>query len=83
MRYVSRGSWVQVFDEVCGLVTSVLDGFNVCIMAYGQTGSGKTHTMEGPDSDPGVNSRALQELFRCARQPASINLLVGDEEACL
>lgn len=28
----------QVFDEVVGLVDSVLDGFNVCILAYGQTG---------------------------------------------
>jgi len=28
-------------------VTSVLDGYNVCIFAYGQTGSGKTYTMEG------------------------------------
>lgn len=58
--------FVQVFDEVSALVTSVLDGYNVSIMAYGQTGSGKTHTMEGPETDPGVNSRALQELFRCA-----------------
>ena len=33
----------------------------------GQTGSGKTHTMEGPESNPGVNSRALSELFRCGR----------------
>jgi len=56
---------LQVFEEVCGLVTTVLDGYNVCIMAYGQTGSGKTHTMEGPEVDPGVNSRALHELFRC------------------
>lgn len=54
----------QVFSEVEALVTSVLDGYNVCIMAYGQTGSGKTFTMEGPDGDPGVNMRALQELFR-------------------
>lgn len=44
---------------------SVLDGYNVTIMAYGQTGSGKTHTMEGPDNNPGVNTRALGELFRC------------------
>lgn len=29
-----------------------------------QTGSGKTHTMEGPTTDPGVNARALAELFR-------------------
>lgn len=56
----------QVFDEVSGLVTSILDGYNVCIMAYGQTGSGKTYTIEGPAEDPGVNSRALAELFRAA-----------------
>lgn len=27
------------------LLTSLLDGYNVCILAYGQTGSGKTFTM--------------------------------------
>ncbi|KAK1337856.1 LOW QUALITY PROTEIN: hypothetical protein QTO34_000957 [Cnephaeus nilssonii] len=37
-----------VFADVCPLLTSLLDGYNVCIMAYGQTGSGKTHTMLGP-----------------------------------
>jgi kinesin family protein C2/C3 len=30
----------QVYTEVSDLVTSVLDGYNVCIFAYGQTGSG-------------------------------------------
>ena len=39
---------LQVFKDTEPLVTSVLDGYNVCIFAYGQTGSGKTHTMEGP-----------------------------------
>lgn len=34
------------------------------MFAYGQTGSGKTHTMEGPPSDPGINFRAMKELFR-------------------
>lgn len=52
-----------MFAEVAELITSVLDGFNVCIFAYGQTGSGKTFTMEGPKSDPGVNYRALKTLF--------------------
>ncbi|KAJ9531363.1 hypothetical protein QJQ45_006812 [Haematococcus lacustris] len=60
----------QVFDEVSSLVTSVLDGYNVSIMAYGQTGSGKTYTMEGLETDPGVNSRALKELFRSGQLPA-------------
>lgn len=39
----------SVYSEVSALVTSVLDGFNVCIFAYGQTGSGKTFTMTGSD----------------------------------
>jgi hypothetical protein len=55
---------LQVFDEVSALVGSVLDGYNVTIMAYGQTGSGKTYTMEGPQDNPGVNTRALHEIFR-------------------
>eukprot|EP01050_Picozoa_sp_SAG11_P001674 SAG11_NODE_75_length_18024_cov_5.885356_21_plen_351_part_00 len=58
----------EVFNEVSPMVTSVLDGFNVCIFAYGQTGSGKTHTMEGPDDDRGVYYRAVAELFRIVEE---------------
>lgn len=53
----------QLFSEVRPLVTSILDGYSVCIFAYGQTGSGKTHTMAGPADSPGINTRSLQELF--------------------
>ncbi|XP_068596701.1 kinesin-like protein KIFC3 [Brachionichthys hirsutus] len=53
----------EVFQEVRSLVTSCIDGFNVCIFAYGQTGSGKTYTMEGVEDDPGINQRALRLLF--------------------
>jgi kinesin family protein C2/C3 len=61
--FAPESTQAQVFEAVQPLVISVLDGYNVCIFAYGQTGSGKTHTMEGPDHDPGVNRRAIQELF--------------------
>ncbi|XP_071955799.1 kinesin-like protein KIF25 isoform X2 [Antedon mediterranea] len=67
----------NVFEEVQPLLTSLLDGYNVCIMAYGQTGSGKTFTMLGDNysnlsnrdslqSSPneGVIPRAARELFR-------------------
>ena len=58
----------QVFGEVSDLVTSVMDGYNVCIFAYGQTGSGKTYTMQGSKEDPGVNIRALDKLFSVAAE---------------
>lgn len=53
----------QLFSEVKPLVTSILDGYSVCIFAYGQTGSGKTFTMSGSPENPGINTRSLQELF--------------------
>ncbi|XP_043074855.1 kinesin-like protein KIF25 [Puntigrus tetrazona] len=61
-----------VFAEVKPLLTSLLDGYNVCIMAYGQTGSGKTHTMIGSedptaavqDSQQGIIPKAANELFK-------------------
>ncbi|CAL2269188.1 unnamed protein product [Prunus armeniaca] len=56
-----------VFAQTKPIVTSVLDGFNVCIFAYGQTGTGKTFTMEGTPENRGVNYRTLEELFRISK----------------
>ncbi|GBG82336.1 hypothetical protein CBR_g34620 [Chara braunii] len=56
----------EVFADTAPVVTSVLDGYNVCIFAYGQTGTGKTFTMEGTEDNRGVNYRTLEELFRIA-----------------
>ncbi|KAH9615389.1 hypothetical protein KSS87_022661 [Heliosperma pusillum] len=58
----------DVFAQTLPIVTSVLDGYNVCIFAYGQTGTGKTFTMEGTTQNRGVNYRTLKELFRIADQ---------------
>nr|CAD1844496.1 unnamed protein product [Ananas comosus var. bracteatus] len=57
-----------VYADASPLVTSVLDGYNVCIFAYGQTGTGKTFTMEGTEKNRGVNYRTLEELFQIARE---------------
>ncbi|XP_061338036.1 kinesin-like protein KIN-14S [Gastrolobium bilobum] len=57
-----------VFSQTKPIVTSVLDGFNVCIFAYGQTGTGKTFTMEGTPEHRGVNYRTLEELFRITEE---------------
>lgn len=61
--FAPRATQEEVFHEVQSLVTSCIDGFNVCIFAYGQTGSGKTFTMEGALDNPGINQRALRLLF--------------------
>ncbi|XP_055993103.1 kinesin-like protein KIFC3 isoform X1 [Sorex fumeus] len=66
-----RASQQDVFQEVQALITSCIDGFNVCIFAYGQTGAGKTYTMEGTPDNPGINQRALQLLFSEVQDKAS------------
>ncbi|KAM9069064.1 kinesin-like protein KIFC3 isoform 3-T3 [Sarcophilus harrisii] len=61
----------DVFQEVQALITSCIDGYNVCIFAYGQTGAGKTYTMEGTVENPGINQRALQLLFSEVQEKSS------------
>nr|XP_019610104.1 PREDICTED: kinesin-like protein KIFC3 isoform X4 [Rhinolophus sinicus] len=69
--FSSKASQQDVFQEVQALITSCIDGFNVCIFAYGQTGAGKTYTMEGTPENPGINQRALQLLFSEVQEKAS------------
>ncbi|KAG9408220.1 hypothetical protein AC1031_021465 [Aphanomyces cochlioides] len=56
----------DVYVEVQPLITSAMDGYNVCILAYGQTGSGKTHTMMGSlhsDANQGLCTRVFRDVF--------------------
>jgi len=64
--YSSQTSQERVSEDTTEYVQSVMDGYNVSIFAYGQTGSGKTYTMNGPAENPGVNLRALKNLFKLA-----------------
>jgi len=61
--YGPEASQEEIFADAAPLMTSVLDGFNVCIFAYGQSGTGKTHTMEGHDAAPGLAPRAMRRVF--------------------
>ncbi|XP_054414455.2 kinesin-like protein KIF25 isoform X1 [Pongo abelii] len=83
--YGPAESQSAVFGDVCPLLTSLLDGYNICIMAYGQTGSGKSYTMLGPHSDDGpvlpldpqsdlgIIPRVAEELFRLISENPSRN----------
>ncbi|CAN6581956.1 unnamed protein product [Malus baccata var. baccata] len=55
-----EGNQEAVFAQTKPIVSSVLDGYNVCIFAYGQTGTGKTFTMEGTPKNRGVNFRRYE-----------------------
>ncbi|KAM7469316.1 hypothetical protein LguiA_007499 [Lonicera macranthoides] len=61
-----------VFAQTLPIVSSVLDGYNVCVFAYGQTGTGKTFTMEGTPENRGVNYRTLEKLFMISNERSKI-----------
>ncbi|XP_073154118.1 kinesin-like protein KIN-14L [Henckelia pumila] len=66
----------EVYRDIQPLITSVMDGYNVCIFAYGQTGSGKTHTMCGSSSgstkEVGISYSALSDLLELSDQRKDI-----------
>ena len=69
-----KSTQAQVFEQLQPLVTSVIDGYNVCVFAYGQTGSGKTYSMQGGGSGSsdaeshGIYDRTFAALFDVKRE---------------
>ena len=68
--YNHKTTQEQMFKELEPLMTSVSDGYNVCILAYGPTGSGKTFTImgNGLPEFKGLAPRALEVLFRLLKE---------------
>ncbi|CAG5133085.1 unnamed protein product [Candidula unifasciata] len=66
--YTLEATQEQIFADTQPIVTSCVDGYNVCLLAYGQTGSGKTFTMMGPENNPGINIRAISELLKICEE---------------
>ncbi|XP_028307269.1 kinesin-like protein KIN-14E [Gouania willdenowi] len=71
--YPPNSTQEEVFTGTLPVITSCVDGYNVCILAYGQTGSGKTYTMMGPKDDPGVNIRSIRELLRICAEKETVS----------
>ncbi|KAH9756125.1 kinesin-like protein KIN-14R [Citrus sinensis] len=69
--YSPRDEQVDVFADASPLVTSVLDGYNVCIFAYGQTGTGKTFTMEDDNHSKYLSDFEFSLYFRLEIRQAS------------
>lgn len=63
----------DVFAGTLPVITSCVDGYDVCILAYGQTGSGKTFTVMGSKEQPGVNIRS--EPSSSQTSPSSSHIL--------
>ncbi|XP_072290517.1 uncharacterized protein [Eucyclogobius newberryi] len=70
--YGSSSTQEEVFSGTLPVISSCVDGYNVCILAYGQTGSGKTYTMMGTKEQPGVNIRSIRELLRICSEKEKV-----------
>ncbi|XP_074533962.1 uncharacterized protein LOC141796633 [Halichoeres trimaculatus] len=71
--YPQTSTQDDVFAGTLPVITSCVDGYNVCILAYGQTGSGKTYTMMGNKENPGVNIRSIRELLRICSEKEKVS----------
>jgi len=60
-----------VFASAEPLITSLLDGYNVCVMAYGRTAAGKTYTLMGPHAARAAPSPTA-EAGSTAPAPAAV-----------
>lgn len=58
------GTEAMYAEHISPLVHAAVQGYNGTVFAYGQTGSGKTHTMSGTENEPGVITKAVEEVWR-------------------
>eukprot|EP01006_Ploeotia_vitrea_P043036 TRINITY_DN66679_c1_g5_i1.p1 TRINITY_DN66679_c1_g5~~TRINITY_DN66679_c1_g5_i1.p1 ORF type:complete len:572 (+),score=75.20 TRINITY_DN66679_c1_g5_i1:176-1717(+) len=83
-----NASQYEVFNELEPTISSVLEGYNVCVFAYGQTGSGKTYTMQGNHSLDGngcggLYQQTVQRLFTLMQQQQQFSSPSWNMSSCL
>ncbi|NXE11788.1 KI18B protein, partial [Lophotis ruficrista] len=74
----------EVFQHTtCGMLDSVLNGYNCSVFAYGATGAGKTYTMLGSEKSPGIMYLTMVELYKrieARKKEKSCEVLVSYQE---
>ena len=73
--YEAGSSQESVFADVEPIVTSVMDGYNVCIFAYGQTGmqqtlGGQSGRLALPGYIPNTVGRRVLQVSSCQASAA-------------
>ena len=64
------GKYKMEEDYSCILI------FYRTIFAYGQTSSGKTHTLMGTDTEPGIITLAVQDVFASVKEMEDYEFLI-------
>jgi hypothetical protein len=68
------------------LLTTYLEGYDVCVLLYGAANTGKTHTLVGPDTGPALGEQQfglIPRLVRWARSQGFMSCIrSGAFSAC-
>lgn len=62
----------DIYQQVQGSVSRVLEGYNSTIMAYGQTSSGKTHSMFGASS---ASATVMSHSYHAGKLPEGAGVI--------
>lgn len=63
----------HVYEQIASpIVKSALEGYNGTLFAYGQTSSGKTYSLMGTEDEPGIITRAVNDLFASIEQAQNL-----------
>ena len=67
----------QIYDIVGrSIVIRAMEGYNGTILSYGEAGSGKSFTLKGVDTDPGIITRSVTDVFQYVEQHPNYDITI-------